>query len=139
AATVFRKVLVVSQFAISIVLIAGTLVAFDQLDYMRNARLGFDKEQVVLLNLQLSPIPQQYDQVRERLLQHSGVVNVSVSEDVPGSKYQTFTLRPEGADEQRQFQRMMVMEDFVETMGMEMAAGRSYAPREYPTDENRAL
>src|SRR5690606_28448812 len=67
AATVFRKVLVVSQFAISIVLIAGTLVAFDQLDYMRNARLGFDKEQVVLLNMQLSPIPQQYDQVRERL------------------------------------------------------------------------
>lgn len=138
-AILFRKVLVVSQFAISIILIAGTIIAFNQLDYMRNARLGFDKEQVVLLNMQLTPIPQRYDELRERLLQHTGVVNVSVSEDVPGKAYQTYTIRPEGTEEPKQYQRLMVMDDFIETMGIEMAAGRSYQPRTYPTDETHAI
>ena len=139
AATVFRKVLVVSQFAISIILIAGTIVAYDQLGYMRDARLGFDKEQVVLMNMQLSPIPQRYDELRERLLQYPGVRNVSVAEEVPGKAYQTYTIRPEGTEELKQYQRLMVMEDFIETMGIEMAAGRSYQPRAYPTDETRAI
>lgn len=136
-ATAFRKVLVVSQFAISIMLIVGTFAAFDQLDYLQNARLGFDDEQVILVNMQLSPIQQRYDEFRDRLLQHTGIRNVSVSEEVPGKAYQTFTLRPEGTEDQRQFQRLMVMEEFIETLGIEMVAGRSYS-KEHPTDETRA-
>jgi len=138
AATTFRKVLVVSQFAISIMLIAGTFAAFHQLNYLKNARLGFDDEQVVLVNMQLSPVVPRYDEFRDRLLQHTGILNVSVAEEVPGKAYQTFTLRPEGEEDQRQFQRLMVLEGFIETLGIEMAAGRSYS-KEYPTDATQAI
>lgn len=133
-----RKGLVVTQFTISIILIVGTLVAYNQLTYFRQANLGFDTEQVVLINMHGSNLASRYDQLKNRLLQNSNVLQVTTSEDVLGSKYQTFPLKPEGFTEIQQFQRLFVGYDFVETFSLELVAGRSF-DKEFSTDDSMAV
>ncbi len=121
-----RRMLVVAQFGISIALIAGTFVAASQLDYLRSARLGFDTEQVVMVPILRTPAGQQYDAIKNELLSHRGIQSVTIAEDVLGSKYQTNTYQPEGYTETVQFPRMLVHDDFAQTMGIEMVAGNDY-------------
>jgi putative ABC transport system permease protein len=131
----FRKVLVVVQFAISIVLIIGTVICFQQLNHLRNTRLGFNKDQVVMLPAYGTGPSIWYDRFRERILQNPHIAQVSAMEDVLGAKYQTGSFIPEGTSEtnMQQIPLLVVTHDFIETFDMEMAAGRSFS-REFPTD-----
>lgn len=70
--TTFRKILVVSQFVISIFLISCTAIITNQLDYMRNKKLGFDKEQIIFVPLR-DDTGQRYDALKKDLLHLSGV------------------------------------------------------------------
>lgn len=133
-----RKGLVVAQFAVSILLIVGTLVAYGQLKYLQQAKLGIDKDHVVMVNIFRSNLASRYNDFKNRLLENKQVVQVSTSEDVPGSKCQTNPFKPEGLTEFRQFQRLMVGHDFVETFNLELVAGRSFN-RAYPTDDSLAV
>jgi putative ABC transport system permease protein len=133
-----RKGLVVVQFAISTILITGTLVAYAQLRHMRQAKLGFDREQVVMVNIFRSGLAERYDAFKSRLLENSGVLRVTTAENVLGSKCQTNPFKPEGSNEFQQFQRLMVGHDFTETFHLEMAAGRSF-DKSHPTDDTSAV
>lgn len=135
---VMRKGLVVTQFAISIILIIGTLFAYNQLRYLQQAHLGFDKEQVVMVNILRANLAARYDEIKNRFLQNSSVLHVTTSEEVLGSKYQTNPFKPQGFTENQQFQRLMVGYDFVETFNLELAAGRSFS-KEYSTDDSLAV
>jgi len=126
ASDLLRRGLVTAQFGISIALIAGTFIALDQLDYLRNARLGFDTEEVVMVPILRTPAAQQYDAIKDALLQQPGIESVTVAEDVLGSKYQTNTYQPEGYTETIQFPRMLVHNDFAKTFGIQMVAGNDY-------------
>jgi putative ABC transport system permease protein len=138
AAVWLRRGLVSSQFVVSMVLIAGTIVAYKQLDYMRNKKLGFDKEEVVLVNIQLTGFWQSYEAFKDEVEQNPNIRHVTIIEDVPGSKYQTSTYTPEGLNEDIQFPRLSVHDDFVETFGMELAAGRGYS-RDFPADSSESI
>lgn len=127
AATWLRKGLVTVQFVISIVLIVGTIVAYQQLDYMQNKQLGFEKEQVVLVPIQLTPFWRRYNTFKQEAEQYPNIQHVTIIEDVPGSKYQTENYQPEGLTEPQQYPRLTVHDAFVETFSMELAAGRGYA------------
>ncbi len=131
----FRKILVVVQFAISIVLIIGTLISFQQLDFLRNKPLGFDRDQVVMLAAYGTGLPRWYDRFREQVLQDPHVRYVTAVEDVLGAKYQTGSFIPEGARDtnMQQIPLLVVLHDFIETFDMQMAAGRSFSKR-FPTD-----
>jgi putative ABC transport system permease protein len=72
---VFRKVLVVTQFAFSIVLIAGTFIISRQLDYIRNKSLGYDKDHVLSFNMR--NMARHYDAVKADLLSKPGVTAVT--------------------------------------------------------------
>ncbi len=135
-----RRVLVVVQFALSIVLIVGAIVAFQQLRFLQNARLGFDQEQVVMVPMLRSELPARYVAAKEELLAHPGIRAVTIAEDVLGSKYQTGTYRPEGVTDRQQYLRMFVHDDFVEAMGIELVAGRDFArERDYGTDSGKSV
>jgi putative ABC transport system permease protein len=131
----FRKVLVVVQFAISIVLIIGTIICFQQLNYLRNSGLGFNKDQVVMLPAYGTAPARWYERFRERILQDPHVSKVSAMEDVLGAKYQTGSFIPEGTSESnmQQIPLLVVTHDFIETFDMEMVSGRSFS-KEFPTD-----
>ena len=75
-----RKALVVVQFPMAILLMIGTGTVYQQLDFMRNTHLGFDKEHVVILpDLQ----GMDFGMILERYPQHTGVVSVSGANYIP--------------------------------------------------------
>lgn len=131
----FRKVLVVVQFAISIVLIIGTIICFQQLNYLRNTKLGFNKDQIVMLPAYGTTLARWYERFRERILQDPHISQVAAMEDVLGAKYQTGSFIPEGTSESnmQQIPLLVVTHDFIETFDMEMVSGRSFS-KEFPTD-----
>jgi len=130
-----RQVLVVFQFATSIVLIAATAVVFQQLEFTHNKELGFETEDVIVVELSDPQIRNDYQALRERVAALPSVTSASASSSAPGFLIQRQFIRPESAapDEQTFAQSFMVDYDFIETMGMEVIAGRSHS-RDFPAD-----
>ena len=78
----FRKALVVFQFAVSIILIVATVVVFQQLNYIRNKSLGFDKSHVITLRYN-SGFDHSYQSFKDELLSNSNIKEVSRSSRIP--------------------------------------------------------
>jgi len=136
-----RKVLVAFQFTASIMLIIVTMVVYQQLDYCRNMDLGFDKEHLVLLGGTPLSLREKYTEFRSELLVSPNIVNAAASSRVPpGSLSSNITTRPEGVpeDQRPSMQTVWTDYDFIETMGFELAAGRSFS-RDYPSDATEAF
>ena len=134
----FRKLLVIAQFAISILLIVATGVVQNQLDYIRTRRLGFDKEQVVVVSL-LEEAKQKYEVIKSELSQIPGVLRATAAQSVPGGFTPQWLIRAAESDaENIPMYMLFVDHDFIETLGIELAEGRNFS-REYATDATRAF
>ena len=136
-----RKVLVTFQFTASIFLIILTTVVYDQLDYCRTMNLGFKKEQLVLVQGTSLELREKYDQFHHELLASPYILNAAGSSRVPpGNLSSSLRARPEGIpeDQQRGMQTVWTDYDFIETMGFELASGRSFS-RDFPSDANTAF
>ena len=122
-----RRVLVVFQFAISIILIIATVVVFRQLNYTRDMDLGFDREQVIVVQLTDPNIRAQYRQFRDRVKLLPSVLSVSASSSAPGFFVNNQPVVPDDGSPDDQFflQAFTSDFDFVETLGVEMVAGRA--------------
>ena len=139
---VFRTVLVVFQFAISIILIISVGVVGKQLRFTREKRLGFDQEQVVILAMD-DAMRGRYDAIRERLLAHPGIIDAAGSRRVPSGRLldSSEARLVSGASSQPvNFRVAFVCADyaFIDTYRMEMAAGRNFS-RDYPSDAKEAF
>ena len=126
-----RKGLIIFQFAISITLIAATLVVYGQLSYMQNKNLGFDKEQVLVLdarNPASEGLAGNYQNIKNELLKHSAVQQVSSSGRIPGFGSGGGVMFPEGLPEgeSRDMSYFGVDHDYVKTMGLKVIAGRDF-------------
>ena len=135
----FRKILVITQFSLSIFLIVGSLVVGRQLDYMKNKNLGFDKEHVIYMPLKYSYV-RKYNILKNRFLQNPNVTNVTASFQLPSNIGSSpggmdWEGRPSGFD--LRINAGLVDFDYFETFGMKMADGRSFS-REYATDSTAA-
>ncbi len=123
-----RKILVVAQFVISIVLIVGTLVVQKQLNYISNKTLGFNKENVLYMPLR-GELGNNYPVFKNELKQLPGVVDVTLANQDPsyiansGSGYSWPGKNPE---ENMLFHSLVVGEDYLKTMGMTLAKGRAF-------------
>jgi putative ABC transport system permease protein len=80
----FRSALVIVQFTISIALIIGTIIVFNQLNYMKNRGLGFQKEQVVVIPISDESTLESLRPVKKELESHTGIIRVAASSHVPG-------------------------------------------------------
>ena len=127
--TSLRKGLVVTQFAISQVLIIGTIVAISQMNYVHTADLGFNKEAILVINTNSDSLAQSRQETfKQKLLQTSGVQSVSFSSDVPSSDNNwsgnfSFDHRP---DEKFDAYRKAADEDYFKTYGLQIIAGRIF-------------
>ena len=133
---VLRRGLVVFQFAASIALIAGTLVVYNQLGYLRSADLGFNEEQVV--SLPLGYTSGQYEAFEHALLDHPSVTKAArSSETFPSTLGNGAHIQPVGGtqSESAATRAVLVSHDFFETLGVEMLAGRSFS-RERASDSS---
>jgi len=120
-----RSALVVFQFLVSIVLMVGTVVVFDQLQYVQNKPLGFRKEHLIVLH-RTWPVRAQMATLKEELLRDSRILAVTATSNVPGRSFSNTVFTPEGAsgDQSVLLWTLGVDEDFYSTMEMELVDGR---------------
>ena len=114
-AVFFRNSLVIFQFTISITLIIATLIAYSQLRYMQNRKLGYDKEHIISISLKDPDLSTKIDVLKTELLNHPEIVSVSVSTGIPSNI--SWIDRPawEGinADEIHTFRKLAVDNNFL--------------------------
>ena len=125
----FRRILVVVQFAISIVLIIGTMMIYKQLTYMKLKELGFDKEHVVVLPGLGGVMAASYDTMRNEFKNIQGVANVGASSMVPGQGITKSLFQPEGfAKEQSQpMDYRSIDPDYLATLEIDIVIGRNFS------------
>lgn len=136
-----RVSLVTVQFAISIFMLIGTLVIHNQMEYVRNKDLGFDKEQVLQISLNNPQSRNQWPVLQNRLLQSPNVSVVATGSTTPGTGTGKLIFSIENADgvmEEKGLDNYRVDYDFFPALGIEFAAGRNFS-REYPSDSSRAV
>ncbi len=135
-----RSSLVVFQFFISFLLLVGTTVVYRQLQYIQQARLGYDKEQVLVVQ-GTGVLGKNEDVFRRQLLQDSRVANASVSGHLPTGPTNNglFSVFPDGRNDRLgRFVLYGVDYDYLPTMGMEIVAGRNFSPA-FGTDSTAVL
>ncbi len=125
-----RNSLVIFQFAISIVLIVGTLVVQQQMSYIQNKSLGFDKEQMLVIERAFAlGSPQKAQTFIEQIRQLPEVSSASGSQALPGRETDFFGafFQPEGSSELLTTKTMVVADDLVETLGIQLVEGKLFA------------
>ena len=126
----FRKVLVIVQFAISIALVIATGVVFTQMKYASDLNLGLDKEQIVVLRGAPSTgFGPSYDAMKQEFLKHPNIVSVTGANLMPSDQNtNSHGVRAEGDDpEGRGMPYLSVDYDFFETFGIDVIAGRAFS------------
>ena len=124
-----RKILVVFQFTLAVILITGAMVASKQLVHMRNADLGYNKYNLVHIALRGS-LNQEYEMLKERFMEHPGVMNASASMQAPyriGSN--SSSVNWDGKDPELDVLVSFtgVHYNFTETMGISLQSGRDFS------------
>jgi len=130
-----RIVLVSLQFVVSIVLIIGTLIINNQLHYIRNKKLGYDKDHVITVRLRDPATQKRYEALKTEFLRHSNVLKASASGTaaVGVNNFSMYHAADKPANEMTMFFSQWVDEDFVDTYNIEMADGR-YFSKKFPYD-----
>jgi len=124
-----RSVLVIGQFIISITLIAGTFFIYKQINYMKDKKLGFDKEQLLVLP-ELDQSQQESSLlIRDKLTAIPGVQNIAFSTKYPGSGISNGVFVPEGfADDQGIILNHIYADyNYIPTLGIEVIKGRNFS------------
>ena len=138
---VLRKGLVIVQFLISIVLIISTMIVFNQLNYMRDMELGFDKERVIFIPTRYGAgTTESFQVLKDRLEQFPEISGVSLSSRVPGKEMGNNVVRL-GWDQSADWSDMRFITadyDFLDVYHLEMVAGRFF-DREFGTDRNEGF
>ena len=133
-ALVLRNGLVVFQFAMSALLIIGSLTIGRQLDHIRNRRLGFDKDHVVVIpNAEL--LDTRLDAFKERLKQMPDVLGVTSVRALPGQGTPNWGIGVEGVGRERPLNMNFLTcdQDFAKVLNIQMAEGR-FLSRDFPSD-----
>ena len=124
-----RRILITTQFAISIFVVVCTIFMQDQIDYVRNKELGFDKDNVVILPIQDTLVQNQLQGIKGELLQNPRITDATTSYNVPGHNVGGGSVMwAEGKEgmNQQAFTLMFVGNDYFKTMGISLIDGRDF-------------
>lgn len=137
AGITLRKALVVFQFSLSIALIAGTLIVSFQMNHILNKDLGFDKEQMLIVDYNYDEAVNDKREVLKTAMEAKpGILSAAFSRSVPGSYFPnayTEIVAPEGELKGMAQPVFQVGVDFIDHYNLELVAGRSYS-RDHPSD-----
>jgi len=134
-----RKALVVAQFTVSLILLIGTIVISDQLNFMRNKSLGFDKEQVIMIPIDRPAMAQNFPVFKNKLKLLSDVSAVTnISHDIAQETLPYFPMIVEGNADEQMLPIMYVGYDFLETFKVDMIKGRFF-DLAFNTDSTQAF
>jgi putative ABC transport system permease protein len=136
-----RRVLVVIQFTASIAMIVGTFVVYQQLDFIRNKNAGYNREQVLTINLNDQQLLQRDESLKNEMKKITGVSGASLSSTLPGRGFGRTGILPEGKDNRQDIWIVSIMsadEDFIPNMGIKLSEGRNFS-KDYPSDLQQGL
>lgn len=128
-----RKSLVIVQFTISVFLIIGSLVIMKQMSFIQSANLGFDKEQVVVINNAGNLSTSDRNTFLNALQQLPGVAKAATSSTVLGRGFNTTRLSARGSEQQQQLNFTSAGFDYLDVVGIEILEGRGFS-RDFPAD-----
>jgi putative ABC transport system permease protein len=133
-----RRVLVVFQFIVSILLIIGTMVMYSQIRFMINKDVGFNKENLIVID-RINEIGTKVKSFKDAIKQINGVVNAASSTSVPNRVNNTNGYGIEGRqDESFLIVSNWIDNDYLETYGIKMAEGRAF-DESFSGDRNACL
>ena len=137
-----RSVLVVFQFATSIILIVGTIVVYEQLNYIQTKNLGYNKDQLLIVD-GISSLKKNVDAFKNEVLQMNGVVTGTVSGFLPvTNSYRSDNTYSKDAVMTAQngfdMQNWYVDYDYIKTLGMQIIKGRNFS-REFGGDSTSVI
>jgi putative ABC transport system permease protein len=124
-----RKILVVFQFTLAVILITGAMVASKQLIHMRNADLGYNKYNLVHISLR-GNLNQEYELLKERFKEHPGILNATASMQPPyriGSNSSSVNWDGKDPEQDVLVSFTGVHYNFTETMGITLQSGRDFS------------
>ncbi len=130
-----RNGLVVFQFAISIFLIAGTLIVYRQLGFMQEKNQGYTQDPVMVID-RFGTLGPKGESFKQELLAHPEILFAGSTTAMPGGYYYGFMVQERPSSEILTTKALAIDDDFAETMDFEMVAGRSFS-REF--DDSLAL
>ena len=135
-----RKLLVIIQFFIAIIMIIGTIVVSSQLSFLRNTDIGFKKDNLLVMEMQDSTFRSKAETFKNELLQNKDIVSATNSTGVPGEINWIQVLRVEREDEMAEMALILAQTDYdyIRTMGMEIVKGRDF-DRNMGTDKTEAV
>ncbi len=140
ASVLFRRVLVVVQFALSVFLIVGTVVVYRQMQYMKTKALGFDKEQVIFMELR-GNTGASFEALRNEFRKDSRILGVTAGSDLPsniGSNSSGVNWKGKDPAQQVLVGMSGVDYDYIDVLGIELVEGRNFS-REFETDKTQAF
>lgn len=131
-----RNGLVIFQFSISIMLIIGTIVIYNQLDFIRSRKIGYDRDEVLVLHNAYN-LNNNITTFRNELLNIPGVTNATITGDLPtGTNYDNegwFRDATFDAAKTVILTNFYVDENYIPTLGMQMEKGRNFS-KDFPSD-----
>lgn len=136
-----RSTLVVLQFCVSIIMIIGTAIVYQQLSYIQNKKLGFSKDQVLLIH---NPwmMGDKAESYKNEAVNYTNVLSGTLSSFLPVPSSNNNNLWFPGAnptkDESYVFSEFRVDHDYLETLGIEIKEGRAFS-RDFPSDSSALL
>ncbi|EAQ49804.1 ABC transporter permease [Leeuwenhoekiella blandensis] len=135
-----RKGLVVGQFSLSIVLIIGTLVMYNQMHFMQNQDLGFVKDRLLILDTDNDPKQQL---LSDHLKTNPNIISIGKASTVPGgggNKSSALSLmeNSQGQDQTLTADRYIIDENYLDQLDIKLLAGRNFS-RELASDSTQAI
>ena len=133
----FRSGLVIFQYAISIVIIICTIVVYNQLDFIRNKKLGFKKEHLLVIDRAYG-LEEKDRLFKEEILRHPGVLYGSITSAIPGMSGwngTVFQREDSPAEELFHFRILLGDEEVLNTFGFELVEGRFFS-KKYKSDSS---
>lgn len=134
-----RKGLVVFQFTISVIMIIATIVLFLQVRFLNTTNLGFNKDQLVVIDVNTGAAREKFKTVKSEMQQLATVKNVSVTSRVPGEwkSYRTIKIKQSGSGDEHKVAYMIgADEDFLKTFEVRLLTGRNF---ESPPDSSSII
>jgi putative ABC transport system permease protein len=131
----FRSVLVVFQFAVSIVLMAGTFIVLGQTRYMKTRELGFDKSQVLVVNMRDAAVRRNAEALMNELKSSADIREATLTAGIPGRIQVSMVVSMEGRPERESFSADVIWSDydFVKAYGISLVQGRDFS-RSFASD-----
>jgi len=137
-----RRTLIVLQFVISFFLISATIVILRQVDFIRNKKLGLDRDHVLVVHVNNRALSR-YEQIKTAMLSNPGVESISGTHDLPIAARWGDILQADNGRQQVHFPVKAIPCDlgFLKTMKMQLVAGADFTASDIPThvDENDSL